>query len=478
MTYTFKLARRLAVLRSVALVSGMLLGAACAEDTTTAPGDGAPITPTPVPLDNSNQVDPTSSVTTAMTATLRKIYLAPANVSIKTYRTAQYRWYARTMSWDSVPVNVTLTATGGTITPSGLFTAGKVAGTYRVIATLGHFADTSVVVLTAAPPPSWAPRPEPPVQTPTNPAPIPAPVTPVSGPAGDGVPVGPFHLPNDQYGVRSWYNGALRALSPRGAATDLAYAKSKGIRIAVSLPGSRSGYTNSDRTFSMSRWKQSMDAWRSQAAMLQSYYASGTIIANYLVDEPDCSSCWGGKPISGAEVAEMGRYAKSVLPGVPTVVRAVPAWFRRVGLSGNYIDVAWAQYTGPLHSPSLRMSPEQFRDQSVADAKALGMGLILGMNTLDGGDGSSRIPGTYDLRYVSSRWQMSASEVERAGTVFASEPYACAVLDWRFSPTLTSSSYSPSQAAGIRAFDDRSDVKAAFAKVLAAAKRRAANRCK
>jgi hypothetical protein len=471
MTYTFKLARRLAVLRSVALVSGLLFGAACAEDATTAPGDGPSITPTPVPLDNS-------TVANAMTATLRKIYLAPANVSIKTYRTQQYRWYARTMSWDSVSVSVTLTATGGTITPSGLYTAGKNAGTYRVIATAGHFVDTSIVMLTAAPPPSWAPESKTPTSSPTpTTGPIPTPVTPIGGAAGDGVPVGPFHLPNDQYGVRSWYNGALRALSPRGAATDLAYAKSKGIRIAVSLPGSRSGYTNSDRTFSMSRWKQNMDAWRSQAAMLQSYYAGGTIIANYLVDEPDCSSCWGGKPISGAEVAEMGRYAKSVLPGVPTVVRAVPAWFRRVGLSANNIDVAWAQYTGPLHTPSLRMSPEQFRDQSVADAKALGMGLILGMNTLDGGDGSSRIPGTYDLRYVSNRWQMSASEVERAGTVFASEPYACAVLDWRFSPTLSSSSYSASQAAGIRAFDDRSDVKAAFTRVLAAAKRRAATRC-
>ena len=159
MTYTFKLARRLAVLRSVALVSGLLLGAACAEDTATAPGDGPSITPTPVPLDNSSQVDTISSVANAMTATLRKIYLAPANVSIKTYRTQQYRWYARTMSWDSVPVQVTLTATGGTITPSGLFTAGKDAGTYRVIATLGHFVDTSIVVLAAAPPPSWAPVP-------------------------------------------------------------------------------------------------------------------------------------------------------------------------------------------------------------------------------------------------------------------------------------------------------------------------------
>lgn len=161
------------------------------------------------------------------------------------------------------------------------------------------------MVLAAPPPPLWAPKSVAPTPTPTNPNSIPVPVTPVSSPVGVGVPVGPFHLPNDQYGVRSWYNGTLRALSPIGAATDLAYAKSMGIRIAVSLPGSRAGYTNSDKTFSMSRWKRNMDAWRSQAAMLQSYYAIGTIIANYLVDEPDCSSCWGGKPISGAEVAEM-----------------------------------------------------------------------------------------------------------------------------------------------------------------------------
>ena len=455
MTYTFKLARRLAVLRLAALVSCMLLGAACAEDTATAPGDGPPHIP---------------SIATSTTAPLMKIYLAPANVSIKTYRIAQYRWYGRTTTWDSVAISVSLTATGGTITSSGLYTAGPNAGTYRVIARSGVLADTSIVVLTAAPPltTSTSDSPTPTSSTPTQP----------TSTSGVGVPVGPFHLPNSQYGVRSWYNGALRVLTPSSASADLSYAKSKGIRMAVSLPGSRSGYTNSDRTFNLTRWKQKMYAWRSQASLLQNYYTNGTIIANYLVDEPDCSSCWGGKPITGAEIAEMGRYAKSILPGVPTVVRVVPAWLRRVGITSSTIDIAWAQYGGPLHSPSLRMTPEQFRDQNVADAKMLGMGLILGMNTLDGGDGSSRIAGTYDLRYVSTRWQMSANEVERAGTAFAKDPYVCAVLDWRYSPTIASSNWTAAQAAGIKAFDDRSDVKAAFAKVLVVAKGRSAIRCK
>ena len=106
------------------------------------------------------------------------------------------------------------------------------------------------------------------------------------------------------------------------------------------------------------------------------------------------------------------------------------------------------------------------------------MGLIMGMNTLDGGDGSSRISGTFDLRTVSTRWQMSAAEVERAGTVFAKEPYVCAVLDWRYSPTLTSSRYTAEQADAIRRFDDLSDIKAALSKVMTAAKSRATTQCK
>ncbi len=168
-----------------------------------------------------------------------------------------------------------------------------------------------------------------------------------------GVPFGPFHLPNDQYGVRSWYNGALRTLSPASASSDLAYAKAKGIRVVVSLPGNRSNFTNSDKTFNLSRWKQRMDLWRPQAALLATYYANGTILANYLQDEPDCSSCWGGKPITGAEVAEMGRYAKSILPGIPTVVRVVPAWFRKVGLDGTQ----HRPRVGPVWGTAARAEP-------------------------------------------------------------------------------------------------------------------------
>jgi hypothetical protein len=48
---------------------------------------------------------------------------------------------------------VTWTATGGTVSGTGLYTAGSSAGSYRVIGTKGSFADTAAVTITTAPPP-------------------------------------------------------------------------------------------------------------------------------------------------------------------------------------------------------------------------------------------------------------------------------------------------------------------------------------
>jgi hypothetical protein len=77
------------------------------------------------------------------------------------------------------------------------------------------------------------------------------------------------------------------------------------------------------------------------------------------------------------------------------------------------------------------MTPERFRDVETAAAQQRGLKLVFGLNYLDGGDGSSRVAGTY--KNASSkkvnRWQMSAEEVRRVGAVFAAAPYACAVLN-------------------------------------------------
>ena len=93
--------------------------------------------------------------------TLARVVLTPATLSLQTGATAQFLAYGRNSAGDSVGVPVSFSATGGSITPAGVYTAGPAAGSYRVIAAGGNLADTALVTL-AAPPPAPAPPPPPP----------------------------------------------------------------------------------------------------------------------------------------------------------------------------------------------------------------------------------------------------------------------------------------------------------------------------
>jgi hypothetical protein len=259
---------------------------------------------------------------------------------------------------------------------------------------------------------------------------------PISAASTRGIPFGDFHLPTPRY--RAPYTGALRALWPSGTIAELNAARASRFRIVVSLAGDRRGYTNSNGTFNMARWQEQINQYR--RFNLQSYVTDGTVIGHYLIDEPYCASCWGGRAIPSSQVEGMARYSKSIWPNLPTIVRAPPSLLAQQ--SYRYLDVAWAQWEGPLHQPSYKMTAEQFRDRETAAAKARRLGLVFGMNYLDAGDGSSRIAGTYKNATSPrvNRWQMSAAEVKRVGSVLAAASYGCAVLSWKYNPTFLSRS--------------------------------------
>ncbi len=260
-----------------------------------------------------------------------------------------------------------------------------------------------------------------------------------------GIPFGDFHLPTSMY--RAPYSGALYATSVSAVISNLNTAKSAGMRIVISLVGNRSNYTNSNGTFNLTKWKSRIDMYRK--VNLASFVSSGTIIGHYMVDEPYCAACWGGRQIPVSDIEAMARYSKSIWPSIPTGVRSSPS---QLGSSHfTYLDFAWAQYVGPLHYPSFGQSAQQFRDTQVAAAKRLGLGLVFGMNYLDGGNGSSRVNGTYakdpnlsdNVHCVKGgcyRYAMSASEVKASGTVFAQSSYACAVISWKYNETFLSRS--------------------------------------
>ncbi|HEU4587396.1 MAG TPA: hypothetical protein VFS11_02025 [Gemmatimonadales bacterium] len=139
MTYTFKLARRLAHSRRSAgvLASLLLLAAACTGS------------------DLADQVGPDSQSTAnadTKYGRLTGVELSPASVSLAPGATKQFAATARYNSGKTTSISVTYTATGGTITSGGLYTAGATAGTYRVIAKQsgGTLADTATVTITGS----------------------------------------------------------------------------------------------------------------------------------------------------------------------------------------------------------------------------------------------------------------------------------------------------------------------------------------
>jgi hypothetical protein len=88
---------------------------------------------------------------TITAATVTAITVTPASTSLQSSQTQQFTASA-TLSDGSTQTNpsVTWTATGGTITTGGLYTAGATAGSFRVIAASANGqADTSAVTVTA-----------------------------------------------------------------------------------------------------------------------------------------------------------------------------------------------------------------------------------------------------------------------------------------------------------------------------------------
>jgi hypothetical protein len=243
---------------------------------------------------------------------------------------------------------------------------------------------------------------------------------------GRGIPFGEFGRPPELF--RAPVSGAVLPVSRAGVGAVLRAAQAGRVRMVLNLAGPGDDYSHPDGTFDLAAWKARIDAYRD--VDFSPYVVEGLVLAHFLIDEPRAPGTWGGRPVSRADVEEMARYSKSIWPALPTAVRVTPAWLGEGDTTYAHLDIAWAQWAGPDHGAGSGRTPEEFRDENVAHAKALGLGLIFGMNYLDGGDGSSGIQRAAGAGW----WQMSAAEVTRVGTVLAETPYACALLSWRYEP--------------------------------------------
>jgi hypothetical protein len=311
--------------------------------------------------------------------------------------------------------------------------------------------------------------------------------------AGSAFAVGPWAAPIQDVGASERWSGAeingwLSADGNSSADMKNVLPKLSTAKARVFLSILRNTMTNVDGTLSVTNAKQELDGWKSHVD-LDKYFVDGTVLGVVVIDDVGCPACWGGTNPTVTQIESIGQYVKQLWPHARVAMRAKPDW--GAPHVWQHMDVAWAQYNGPYRDGT----PSSYIAAQTNAANAAKLGLVMGLNVLDGGcgpasdtvSGSKCLPGiagtgiwgTYANSPSVHRYQMSAAEMVAYGKAFVAEPYNCALLAWRYSTTYncTSSKYTPAQCQGIMAFDARPDVIAAWDTLVKLGHARSAGAC-
>ena len=138
---------------------------------------------------------------------------------------------------------------------------------------------------------------------------------------------------------------------------------------------------------------------RAAHADLSSYVRDGTFAGHLLILSPDVAGRWGGQRISHATLDEMARYSRSRWAAVPTIVEADAAWLGTT-TAWSWLDGVWAIYSASAGDAATWVG----RQASAAGRARLG--IMLGMNVLNGGTSASGIRGTQPGKYAMSATQL------------------------------------------------------------------------
>jgi hypothetical protein len=320
-----------------------------------------------------------------------RIVLRPSTTTLSPSSSVQFVAFGRTESGDSVAVDVTFGATGGTITETGLYTAGQEPGTFRVVATADKLADTSAVTL-AATSGGGTPEPEPsPAPTPTD-----------GGMVDAGIPFGHFNEPAPGSPLRS--GGYL--VVPRGDLADLPLIRARGGRVIVNYTAGGACAKDASGQFQYDLWAACWSKYLTPVrTQILAYADSGVVVGTYLIDEPNLVKRWG--TIAPATVCRMAQRARADLPGIPVIVRAAASWLGEC----QAIDAAWSQY-----GSRRGVTVEEYRRDQLDAAKARGYALIFSLVALnDDGAGTDMTP----------------QQVTDYGTVLMG-PEICAFYIWEY----------------------------------------------
>ena len=320
---------------------------------------------------------------------LAQVTLLPASVTLAPGTTKQFSAYGRTTTGDSTAVNVVFTATGGTITTNGLYTAGSTAGTFRVIATADALSDTSTVSVTV--------------------------------PLGSGtrsLAAGFWNYWNSGYCNSAGMTASAQAISTSDLLGFLQAARKCNVRLALVptrmfltttgvkgspfSPDSAKAFTDRMAKVLVPDTLRKYDPW---------------IIGFNLADDYGCAPCWGGVPVTPAQIETWARYVRTKIPGLRLGVRADPtAFVAKSTTLQSAIDYAWAQYhTG-------KGDAKTYFDKQASVAKSQGLAVAMGLN-LTHCDGSA------------GGITCTPAQVRTFLGLAAQYPDNCALLGWTYSST-------------------------------------------
>jgi len=253
--------------------------------------------------------------------------------------------------------------------------------------------------------------------TPPPPSDTTGPEQPPYTPVHVGIPYGPTQQTTGDFSTD--YSGTLIPGLPDSIMRMLEAARRKNLRLFIQFSGNEEN-SRDENGFNFDKWKHMVD--RFKGMNFDPYIADGTILGHRIMDEPADPNNWNGHLVSKDQIDRMAQYSKELWPTMPAIIRAFPAYLK--GYQYKYLDAAWAQFHTRFGSPA------QFIAENVRDAQELGIGLIAGLNLINGGDGSSRIPGRKGK--ARQLWSMSPGEIRSYGNAIIDDPYICAFLMFEY----------------------------------------------
>jgi hypothetical protein len=230
--------------------------------------------------------------------------------------------------------------------------------------------------------------------------PQPAPV------AARGIPFGPWNAPPGLIGTR--YSGSV--LSGIKPYRNLEEIKDRKGTVVLYLARNKS---REKGVFSVASIERFLAGWPD----LGPYIKDGTVWGIMVADDITGKHIWGPEAPYYAQIDSVAKLVKERWPGVRTIVRAP---VNRMKYPWKWVDYAWVQYSQRFDDIT------KFRDRQLALADSLHLCTVFGLNTINGGDGSSgRSTGK-------NRARMSPDEILEYYRVLL--PYTPMAMHWEYRP--------------------------------------------